>query len=170
MIGETTYVGCRDMATFELDLIQVKGKTVPVRIFTLVGDETVAATPDYQALRQHHDRMLACFRAQDWVGARAAARDSETLASAFNLEGLYEVYEERIGRHGAGSAGRRLGRRLYRQDEVAYPRAPTLAERLVLELEHRLHHVERDRALAGLDVDRGCMPGVISNVVGSSPR
>ena len=42
VVGETTYDGIKDMATLELDLIQVKGKTVPVRIFTLVGDEAVS--------------------------------------------------------------------------------------------------------------------------------
>jgi len=96
VIGETTYDGVKDMGVIELDLIQVKGKTVPVRIFTLVGDEAVAATPEYKALREHHDRMLACFRAQDWVGARAALRECETVAPHFEIEALYEVYEERI--------------------------------------------------------------------------
>ena len=96
VIGETTYQGVQDMATIELDLIQVKGKTVPVRIFTLVGDETVAATPEYQALRRYHDEMLACFRAQDWPGARAALQQCMPLAPGFGIEALYEVYEERI--------------------------------------------------------------------------
>jgi adenylate cyclase len=96
VIGETTYQGVHDMATVELDLIQVKGKTVPVRIFTVVGDDTVAKTPEYQALRQHHDQMMACYRSQDWAGARAALEACLPLAPQFNLEGLYEVYEERI--------------------------------------------------------------------------
>jgi adenylate cyclase len=96
VIGETTYDGVKDMGVIELDLIQVKGKTVPVRIFTLVGDEAVAASPEYKTLREHHDRMLACFRAQDWVGARAALRECEKPAPHFQIEALYEVYEERI--------------------------------------------------------------------------
>jgi adenylate cyclase len=96
VIGETTYDGVKDMATLELDLIQVKGKTVPVRIFTLVGDETVAATPGYKSLREHHDQMMACFRAQDWAGARAALQECLKYAPPFQIEGLYEVYEERI--------------------------------------------------------------------------
>ena len=96
VIGETTYQGAQDMAVIELDLIQVKGKTVPVRIFTVVGDETEAKTPEYQALRRHHDHMMACYRSQDWAGARAALKECLPLAGRFNLEGLYEVYEERI--------------------------------------------------------------------------
>jgi len=96
VLGESTYQGVQDMAGIELDLIQVKGKTVPVRIFTLVGDEKVAATPEYQTLRRHHDQMLACFRAQDWAGARAALEQCRPLAPQFDLAPLYEVYEERI--------------------------------------------------------------------------
>jgi adenylate cyclase len=96
VIGETTYDGVKDMATIELDLIQVKGKTVPVRIFTLVGDETAAATPEYKELRRHHDQMMACYRAQDWAAARAALEECQKLAPHFQVEGLYEVYEERI--------------------------------------------------------------------------
>ncbi|MBI3515506.1 MAG: adenylate/guanylate cyclase domain-containing protein [Proteobacteria bacterium] len=96
VIGETTYDGVKDMAALELDLIQVKGKTVPVRIFTLVGDETMAATPDYGELRRHHNIMMAAYRAQDWAGARAALQKCVPIAPRFLLEGLYEVYEERI--------------------------------------------------------------------------
>jgi adenylate cyclase len=99
VIGESTYDDVKDWATLELDLIQVKGKTVPVRIFTVIGDPAVAATPDYQALRQHHDRMMTCFRSQDWPGARAALAECLKLAPKFDsldLAGLYEVYEERI--------------------------------------------------------------------------
>jgi adenylate cyclase len=105
VIGETTYEGVKDMATIELDLIQVKGKTVPVRIFTLVGEETVAATPAYKALREHHDTMMMCYRAQDWESARGALKECATLAAQFGLAGLYEVYAERIDDYEAESPG-----------------------------------------------------------------
>jgi adenylate cyclase len=96
VIGETTYDGVKDMAVLELDLIQVKGKTVPVRIFTLVGDEAVAATPEYKTLREQNDRMLASYRAQNWDDARAALGECIKIAPRYLIEGLYEVYAERI--------------------------------------------------------------------------
>ena len=96
VVSDTTCAGVRDMAVLELDLIQVKGKTVPAQIFTLLGDEAVAATPAYRALGAHHDRLLACYRARDWSGAVAALRDCEGLAPDFGLTGLYAVYAERI--------------------------------------------------------------------------
>jgi adenylate cyclase len=105
VIGEDTYEGVKDMAGIELDLIQVKGKTVPVRIFTLLGDEAMAATPEYKDLRRHHDQMMACYRAQDWAGARAALHECEKLAPHFLVEGLYEVYAERIDDYEAESPG-----------------------------------------------------------------
>ena len=43
LIGEDTQKSVPDLAVAELDLLQVKGKTKPVKIFTLLGNETVAA-------------------------------------------------------------------------------------------------------------------------------
>ena len=105
VIGETTYEGVKDMATIELDLIQVKGKTVPVRIFTLVGDETVAKDSNYGELRRFHDIMMASYRAQDWAAARDALKRCKELAPAVHLEALYEVYEERINDYEAEPPG-----------------------------------------------------------------
>jgi adenylate cyclase len=105
VVGETTYDGVKDMGVIELDLIQVKGKTVPVRIFTLVGDEEVAKGPEYGELKRHHAAMLAAYRAQDWAAARASLKKCEPLAPAFKLEGLYEVYAERIDHYEAESPG-----------------------------------------------------------------
>jgi adenylate cyclase len=47
----------------ELDLLQVKGKTEGVRVFTTVSDP---------AVRERSDRALARYRAMDWAAARAA--------------------------------------------------------------------------------------------------
>ncbi len=44
IIGERTAEQAPQFALLELDLIQVVGKTKPVRIFFLFGDESVAAT------------------------------------------------------------------------------------------------------------------------------
>lgn len=96
VVGETTYEGCQMLALLELDLIQVKGKTVPVRIFTCVGDEAVKADPDFQALKPAHDAMLAAYRSQRWDDARAALADCRKYSQKFNIDGLYDVYAERI--------------------------------------------------------------------------
>ena len=40
-------------AYLELDLLQVKGKTVAVRVFTIVGGPEVAATGEYTLVKKH---------------------------------------------------------------------------------------------------------------------
>ena len=96
VIGETTHDGARDFACIELDLIKVKGKTEPVRIFTIVGDEAEAKTERFRRLRDNHGRMLACYRAQDIDGARAGIAACMEDAEAYDLAGLYEEYGARL--------------------------------------------------------------------------
>jgi len=94
IIGEDTYKHVADFAAIELDLIAVKGKAEAVHIYTLLGDEAVAATPAFQALRTHHDAMLAAYRGQNWAVARvqtAACRELNPL-----LDHLYDLYEARM--------------------------------------------------------------------------
>ena len=96
VIGETTHVGARDFACIELDLIKVKGKTEPVRIFTIVGDEAEAKSARFLRLRANHERMLACYRDQDIAGARAGIAACMEDAETYDLGGLYEEYGARL--------------------------------------------------------------------------
>ncbi len=94
IIGETTREAAPSWAALELDLIAVKGKVEAVRIFTLLGDASVAQRSDFRALAEDHAAMLACYRAQDWSGchtalARCRGRDPR-------LEELYDLYEDRL--------------------------------------------------------------------------
>ena len=96
VIGESTKTLAADMATIELDLIKVKGKTEAVRIFSLLGDDKMAATPEFQALTAKVDEMLAKYRAQDWAGARAACAEARILGADHNIDGFFDLYEERF--------------------------------------------------------------------------
>ncbi len=61
LISEGTFSKTSGLAALELDLVQVVGKTEPVRIFTLVGDESVAGTESFkkaQALQCNWDQAL----------------------------------------------------------------------------------------------------------------
>ena len=94
VIGEATRDAAPAWAALELDLIAVKGKAEAVRIHTLLGDAAYGATPGFTELAENHAAMLERYRAQDWAEARAAlgrcrGRDSR-------LDGLYDLYEERI--------------------------------------------------------------------------
>jgi adenylate cyclase len=97
IIGEATRAAAPAWAALELDLIAVKGKAEAVRIYALVGDPELAQSVDFVAKLGRHERMLACYRAQEWDYALAAlAALAECHAANPALAGLYELYGERI--------------------------------------------------------------------------
>jgi adenylate cyclase len=95
VLGEATRAAAPAWASLELDLIAVKGKEEAVRIYTLLGDPEHAHAPEFVALAESHAAMLDGYRRQDWPGARAALADCRGRDA--RLDGLYELYEERIG-------------------------------------------------------------------------
>jgi adenylate cyclase len=97
IIGERTAEQVPQFALLELDLIQVIGKTKPVRIFFLLGDDTVAATEAFAALAQAHAAMIAAYRSREWSEARALLEACRNQGPD-SLRELYGLYEERIVR------------------------------------------------------------------------
>lgn len=97
VVGENTLDLAPGFAALELDLIRVKGKTRPVRIFALLGDEDVAADPSFMALRDTHDEMIDRYRARDWTGAQVALEKCRHADDgSFGLAGLYDFYAGRL--------------------------------------------------------------------------
>jgi adenylate cyclase len=82
LIGEATYQGaqsaiadgCAPLAFLELDLIALKGKALPERIFAVLGDAEMAQSADYQTLVSGQEALLHSYRAQDWDVAEKSAR------------------------------------------------------------------------------------------------
>jgi len=64
ILGDLTAEQVPQFALLEIDLIKVVGKTQPVRIFFLLGDETVRATEAFASIDCTHDAMIAAYRAQ----------------------------------------------------------------------------------------------------------
>jgi adenylate cyclase len=95
IIGELTAEQVRHFALLEIDLIQVVGKTQPVRIFFLFGDETVRRTEIFAALESTHDAMIAAYRAREWDAALEHLESCRAQAPEIT-QGVYELYEERI--------------------------------------------------------------------------
>ena len=96
VIGETTLAQVPDLATVGLDRIQVKGKTVPVDIFALLGDEEVAGAENFMKLKSVTEEMIATYRAKDWSKARDMLKACREAIDGFHIAGLYDLYEERI--------------------------------------------------------------------------
>ena len=115
VLGPSTCAQVPDFATVELDNIQVKGKTVGLLIYALLGDEEVAKDPAFIAVKEAVEEMIREYRNQAWDKARelankvraAAETAAETEVGAvmavkaaagdrFKLDVLCELYEGRI--------------------------------------------------------------------------
>ena len=116
VIGEETASGAPSLALLELDRVRVKGKLLPIRIFTGLGDEEYAARPEFQALAAAQERMLDSYRDQDWDAAEAALAECRKLAAALpadsqgelpgalpddRLAAFYDLYAARIAAYRA---------------------------------------------------------------------
>ncbi|HEY9079816.1 adenylate/guanylate cyclase domain-containing protein [Magnetovibrio sp.] len=106
VIGDSTHAQVPTMATIELDLIKVKGKTEAVRIFALLGDEDLAQQSDFQAFKLKIDELLAKYRGQDWAGAKVACDEARAMHAPFDIDDtFFDLYEERIAAGEANPPG-----------------------------------------------------------------
>ena len=97
VIGETTHALVEGMATIELDLIKVKGKTEAVQIFALLGEEDLAETAPFKAFKAKIHEMLTKYRSQDWDGAQAANDEARATHGPYNIDDtFFDLYDERI--------------------------------------------------------------------------
>ena len=83
-------------ATMEIDLIQVKGKKQPELVFTVLGRAEVIEDPRCDELRDLNTQMLAAYRKQQWDESERLIERCRKLAGGFGVDGLYEMYKERI--------------------------------------------------------------------------
>jgi len=75
MISEACYAPVKDLVvTRELDLLAVKGKDKPVRVYEVFG-EVGKVDADVLALTEAFAAALALYRRRDFAGAEAAFRD-----------------------------------------------------------------------------------------------
>ncbi len=108
IIGEVTATNTGEMvATLEVDLIRVKGKKEPERIFALMGGKDLAMDKDFIALKALNRSMLASYRTQDWASAYEAVELCAKLAERmkFDLEEYLFLYESRISEFRANPPG-----------------------------------------------------------------
>ncbi|WP_163846116.1 CHASE2 domain-containing protein [Pseudooceanicola aestuarii] len=99
VIGATTNAAVSDrFATLELDLIRVKGKTEPERIFALLGGADLAVTPGFSRVQKENRTLLEAYRNHDWTSAEKAADRLEQAAAdaGLGLEGYVAMYRDRL--------------------------------------------------------------------------
>ena len=95
VIGPETAEAAADFALLELDQVRVKGKLVPVRIFTALGDAGIGASDSFRELRSRHVALLGAYRQCDWDLATAALAACREIAPE-GLAGFYDLYAHRI--------------------------------------------------------------------------
>jgi adenylate cyclase len=97
VIGEGTAQKAQEkFATMEIDRIQVKGKTEPETVFTVLGRAELGGDPNFQELHALTTKMLQYYREQNWTQALDALAPCRKAAEGFGIGALYEMYAERI--------------------------------------------------------------------------
>ncbi|HYM33229.1 MAG TPA: CHASE2 domain-containing protein [Candidatus Cybelea sp.] len=94
LIGESTASRIEGFALLELDLIAVRGRRAPSRVFGLLGGRGVLENAEFQALHERHGAMLAAYRRQEWARAFQLIAECRTLWRG--LDELYDLYAARI--------------------------------------------------------------------------
>lgn len=97
LIGEETYNAVPEFAALEMDLIKVKGKNKPVRVFALFGDETLAQEQAFIELRSKHDQMIAAYRKGEFENALSLLKECKKQ-TVINLDITYALYKDRIAK------------------------------------------------------------------------
>ena len=104
-IGERTAEMIADtgMSRLEIDLVRVKGRNKPSRLFTLA--ETLQV-PDGRIpeLLGHHEAFIEAYRSQRWDEAETHMHAAEAIGAP-GLEKLYHIYADRIAEYRAEPPG-----------------------------------------------------------------
>ncbi len=91
VLGEETAKQIPDLKLIELDLIAVKGKTEPVRIYTYLSDLHI---DEVTKLKEAQDAMLMNYRLQNWDDAEQFLLTARLMVP--ELEKYYQYFQERI--------------------------------------------------------------------------
>ena len=97
VIGEATAQKAKErFATMEIDRIQVKGKTQPETVFTVLGRAELGRDPNFLELHELTTKMLRYYREQNWTQALDTIEPCRKAAEGFGVGALYHMYAERI--------------------------------------------------------------------------
>ncbi|MCE9508417.1 MAG: adenylate/guanylate cyclase domain-containing protein [Alphaproteobacteria bacterium] len=101
LISSTTRQQAPEFAAIEIDLLAVKGRSEPERVFALLGDAAVAGSPAFLEYNTQHEEMLAAYRGKKWDETSVLIEKCQNLWP--DLVSLYDVYRQRIADIKSGS-------------------------------------------------------------------
>ncbi len=94
MISEEVRKQVPTFAALEIDLLTVKGRKEPERVYVLLGDAAFSTSPAFHELSILHGKMLGAYRRQQWEAALSLADQCQALRP--DLAALYALYRQRI--------------------------------------------------------------------------
>jgi adenylate cyclase len=97
VISEATARTVAGFAMLEAGELMLKGKSRPVKLFTLVGDEQTAASTEFQELAQQHAQLLQAVAAGQPTEAAHALVQCRALGGPL-LSRFYDRFEELIAK------------------------------------------------------------------------
>lgn len=95
LISESTAEAAPGLAVLEAGEVTLRGKSRPLKLFALVGDETFAATPEFSKLASLHACLMADAEDADFAGLAVAIETCRALAGP-RLKSFYDRLEEQI--------------------------------------------------------------------------
>jgi len=99
VLGSRTETTVRNrFATIELDLLQVKGKTEPEPVHTILGRLDSPARTRMERLMTLNEAMVAAYRSRDWGSCLETILQCKELSREFGLDDFYSIYTQRVRR------------------------------------------------------------------------
>lgn len=95
LVSEDVARAAPGLALLEAGEIMLKGKSKPTRLYAIAGDEALAGTSRFAALKQTHAALLSALAASDLPAATIALAGCRATSGPA-LRGLYDHFEERI--------------------------------------------------------------------------
>jgi adenylate cyclase len=96
IVAENTLMAAsRAFAFLEVDYIATGAQDVPVRLYALLGNPVVRASPKFRALIAFHEHIFVSLQHQQWSKARALIAQCRNLSGA--SQKLYDLHLTRIG-------------------------------------------------------------------------
>jgi adenylate cyclase len=100
-IGSALEAKLPGFATLPLDRVRVVGRDAPEIVHVLLGDEQLAADPEYRAFAERQNAMLTAYWRQDWNTAKTLVAEDQAIAARLGLAKYRSLMAKRIGRFAA---------------------------------------------------------------------
>lgn len=95
IVGEETRKSSeRGFAFLEVDYIALGGHDEPVKLYAMLGNPVMRASPKFRALATFHDHIFQSLRAQQWQKARELIEQCRKLSGA--SQKLYDLHLTRV--------------------------------------------------------------------------